>query len=248
MALLTSRKVALVAIAAGALVLATVGEAWAQRGRSGGGGGSGSGGYRGGSHGGSHQGGYHGGGGYRGGHYGGYRGGYHGGYRGGYYGGYRGGYGRYYGYGCCSTGQYVALGLGAAAFGGALAYAATQPSYGYAPSYYYPPPYYPPYYAPAYYAPSPPPQGPVASPAYQSPVTPLASPPSPRTAPDDAKMLSMRVQLELMRRSYYGGPIDGKVGPATRKGLTDFQRDNRLSTSGAIDGPTLSALGLTGRG
>ena len=75
--------------------------------------------------------------------------GYHGGYRGGYYRG---------GWGCCSTGQYVALGLGAAALGG-LAYLSTQRSY--APAYYYPPPayYYPPsyYYAPpaAYYAPPP---------------------------------------------------------------------------------------------
>lgn len=57
-----------------------------------------------------------------------------------------------------NTGAYVALGLGVAALGGALAYSATRdyppPAYYYAPP---PPPAY--YYAPAptyYYAPAPP--------------------------------------------------------------------------------------------
>ena len=64
---------------------------------------------------------------------------------------YRGGHGHH-----DNTGAYVALGLGAAALGGLLAYQATQPSVVYEapPAYYAPPP--PAYYPPAtYYAPAP---------------------------------------------------------------------------------------------
>ena len=56
------------------------------------------------------------------------------------------------------TGAYVALGLGAAALGGLLAYQATRPTYEAPPAYYAPPPPPATYYAPppaAYYAPSP---------------------------------------------------------------------------------------------
>lgn len=87
------------------------------------------------------SGGYHGSGGHYRGGYGHYRGGYH--YGGHYHGGW-------------STGDYVALGLGAAAFGGLLAYSLSGPGYSYAPVYYGPPyAYYPGYaYDPyAYYYP-----------------------------------------------------------------------------------------------
>ena len=54
------------------------------------------------------------------------------------------------------TGAYVALGLGAAALGGLLAYQATRPTYEAPPAYYAPPPAPPAYYPQSsYYAPAP---------------------------------------------------------------------------------------------
>ncbi|MEY2505400.1 MAG: hypothetical protein QOG27_1680 [Verrucomicrobiota bacterium] len=52
------------------------------------------------------------------------------------------------------------------------------------------------------------------------------------------------VQSTLQEQGYYKGDVDGLMGPLTRQALTDFQRDNGLVTTAALDQPTLSSLGL----
>lgn len=52
------------------------------------------------------------------------------------------------------------------------------------------------------------------------------------------------VQEALQEQGYYDDEVDGLIGPATRRALRDFQRDNGLPITSAIDGPTLKALGL----
>lgn len=52
------------------------------------------------------------------------------------------------------------------------------------------------------------------------------------------------VQTALQEQGYYDDQVDGLIGPRTRAALRDFQRDNGLPITAAIDGPTLKALGL----
>ena len=52
------------------------------------------------------------------------------------------------------------------------------------------------------------------------------------------------VQIRLQRDGYYHGPIDGLIGPMTRRALARYQADNGLYVTRAIDEPTLQALGL----
>ncbi len=52
------------------------------------------------------------------------------------------------------------------------------------------------------------------------------------------------VQRELQRRGYNPGGIDGQYGPATRRALLGYQRDNGLPVTGEIDEATLESLGL----
>ena len=54
----------------------------------------------------------------------------------------------------------------------------------------------------------------------------------------------LNVQTELQRLGYYRYAVDGLMGPATRAALAAFQQDNGLAITSAIDGPTLSTLGL----
>ena len=52
------------------------------------------------------------------------------------------------------------------------------------------------------------------------------------------------VQLALRDVGYYLGPITGSLGPATRAALANFQRDNGLDITGAVDEWTVQSLGL----
>jgi hypothetical protein len=52
------------------------------------------------------------------------------------------------------------------------------------------------------------------------------------------------VQRALKDLGYYTGPLTGSLGHATRAALTAFQEDNGLDATGAIDAPTVEALGL----
>jgi len=52
------------------------------------------------------------------------------------------------------------------------------------------------------------------------------------------------VQTELQRLGYYRYAVDGQMGPATRAAIANYQRDNSLAITSAIDEPTLQSLGL----
>jgi Putative peptidoglycan binding domain len=52
------------------------------------------------------------------------------------------------------------------------------------------------------------------------------------------------VQAALQQQGYYHGGVDGLIGPLTREALANYQRDNGLYTTSAIDRPTLESLGM----
>jgi len=53
------------------------------------------------------------------------------------------------------------------------------------------------------------------------------------------------VQSQLQADGYYAGPIDGLLGPQTRRAISAFQADHGLVVTSAVDQPTLATLGLT---
>ena len=52
------------------------------------------------------------------------------------------------------------------------------------------------------------------------------------------------VQAALQALGYYNGPINGLLSPATREALANYQSNQGLYTTEAIDEPTLAALGM----
>jgi len=52
------------------------------------------------------------------------------------------------------------------------------------------------------------------------------------------------VQVALQDAGYYFGPITGSLSVETRAALANFQRDQGLIITGAIDQPTIETLGL----
>jgi Putative peptidoglycan binding domain len=52
------------------------------------------------------------------------------------------------------------------------------------------------------------------------------------------------VQSALAREGYYDGPIDGRLGNATRKALRRYQSDHGLDVTGAINRAVIEALQL----
>jgi hypothetical protein len=61
-------------------------------------------------------------------------------------------------------------------------------------------------------------------------------------APDQ---VVVNVQAQLQREGYYPGPIDGDLGPMTRRAIAAFQADRGLAITSTIDRPTLSELGVS---
>jgi len=56
-------------------------------------------------------------------------------------------------------------------------------------------------------------------------------------------------QLELRNMGLYGGPLDGIVGPGTKRALAEFQKSNGLERTATLDQKTADALiGNTGVG
>jgi Putative peptidoglycan binding domain len=53
------------------------------------------------------------------------------------------------------------------------------------------------------------------------------------------------VQAVLQQMGYYTGEVDGLLGPLTREALAAYQADQGLTTTAAIDEPTLASLGMT---
>jgi len=52
------------------------------------------------------------------------------------------------------------------------------------------------------------------------------------------------VQYALQQLGYFGEEADGVLGPITQQAIADYQLDNGLNVTGAIDRPTLAALGF----
>jgi peptidoglycan hydrolase-like protein with peptidoglycan-binding domain len=86
------------------------------------------------------------------------------------------------------------------------------------------------------------------------PAASASAPPAPSSnqvaqAPSDttrANTAVLAVQAALTELKYYDGPIDGLMGPQTRKAVTDFQKASRLDVSGNIDSALLDKLNLNG--
>src|SRR4051812_11001746 len=73
--------------------------------------------------------------------------------------------------------------------------------------------------------------------------------PAPREelAPEDLPPVSswLEAQVELHRRGFSCGSIDGVYGPMTQTALRAFQRNSGVAESGDLDGPTRNVLRLT---
>ena len=52
------------------------------------------------------------------------------------------------------------------------------------------------------------------------------------------------VQRALQRHGYYRGPIDGDIGPGTRRAIARFEADNGLPVRGYVNRTLINALGL----
>ena len=52
------------------------------------------------------------------------------------------------------------------------------------------------------------------------------------------------VQYALQQLGYFAEDVDGVLGPVTRAAIEDYQVENNLPVTGAIDRPTLVALGF----
>jgi hypothetical protein len=63
-----------------------------------------------------------------------------------------------------------------------------------------------------------------------------------RAEPPDQVIADTQALLQQM--GYYRGEVDGLLGPLTREALTAYQADQGLTTTAAIDEPTLDSLGL----
>jgi hypothetical protein len=52
------------------------------------------------------------------------------------------------------------------------------------------------------------------------------------------------VQLSLTRSGYYNGPIDGSIGPMSRRAISNYQADRGMRVTGSPDRTLLNSLGL----
>ena len=60
----------------------------------------------------------------------------------------------------------------------------------------------------------------------------------------DPGQVVANVQSALQQQGYYQGEIDGILGPQTRAALAEYQAAQNLEPTGAVDEPTLEALGM----
>lgn len=56
--------------------------------------------------------------------------------------------------------------------------------------------------------------------------------------------LNAAVQSELRRRGYYRGPVDGRLGPASKSAISRYQSSRGLAVTGNVNNQTLRALGI----
>ncbi len=57
--------------------------------------------------------------------------------------------------------------------------------------------------------------------------------------------VQVAVQVELTRRGYYGGPIDGAIGPQTQRAIAKYQADNGLPANGQINQALLKSMNIS---
>jgi hypothetical protein len=57
--------------------------------------------------------------------------------------------------------------------------------------------------------------------------------------------VEVAVQVQLKQLGYYGGDIDGQIGPGTQKAIAKFQAAQGLAVTGQINQATLKALGIS---
>jgi peptidoglycan hydrolase-like protein with peptidoglycan-binding domain len=63
-----------------------------------------------------------------------------------------------------------------------------------------------------------------------------------QTAANLSKDDVRQAQLELRNMGLYNGSLDGVVGPETKRGLEQFQKNNGLDRTATLDGQTMVAL------
>jgi len=56
--------------------------------------------------------------------------------------------------------------------------------------------------------------------------------------------VEVSVQVELIRRKYYFGTVDGQVGPGTRQAISQYQAANHLQVTGSINKALVVSLGI----
>ena len=60
----------------------------------------------------------------------------------------------------------------------------------------------------------------------------------------DRRYTVVEVQRRLARAGYYHGPIDGILGPETRRAIRAYEREHNMPAYGVIDGRFSKMLGL----
>jgi peptidoglycan hydrolase-like protein with peptidoglycan-binding domain len=56
-----------------------------------------------------------------------------------------------------------------------------------------------------------------------------------------------QVQQQLKQKGIDAGPVDGRWGPLTERGVKQFQKSQNIQASGQLDEQTLGALGIQER-
>lgn len=75
-----------------------------------------------------------------------------------------------------------------------------------------------------------------------APYVPTAEAEKPGRQEPVVSMSNKEVQIALSNAGYYGGPIDGKLGPKSKKAIKEFQADNGLKVDGIAGSKTRRAL------
>lgn len=68
--------------------------------------------------------------------------------------------------------------------------------------------------------------------------------PGPAPMPSTVGVTGADVQHALAERGFYYGPIDGLIGPMSRRAIAAFQAEAGLAPTGEINASLLRALGL----
>ena len=84
------------------------------------------------------------------------------------------------------------------------------------------------------------------TPSYQStpPVSTLPSKPTIKGNSSAYTEIAKQVQIELMVRNLYRGPIDGLIGPKSKEAIMRYQAMMGLNITGTIDDALLKKMGL----